>query len=719
VEEALDSLRYKDVRSTTLERLRLTWEADQRVQGLPQPLQLGEGLSYLLEHIETPVAAHDLLVGRITETVPNAKEEIAFQDILRGWNGGARPPWMRDGGHECFAWDRLLRHGLAEMEDYAGERASVHRGARADWLRGAALVYRALRVYARRYARAAELAGLEAAAARCGAIAEHPPATFAEALQLIWLVGHVYCTMVASNATLTFGRLDELLLPHYRRDMRRGTLTRDEAAALIADFYSKHNLILGRGEHQLGFDSPKSTGWQRNLCYDAPQYVVLGGRRADGAESANELTELFLEGIVPRFENPVVVLRYTGDLPGSVWQVAVNKMRQNASMMVYNDADVIPALERSGIAPCDAVTYTMHGCNWPDVPGVARTLRGNLHWLPRVLLEALMGTGDGPAPDLPDMAAVYGRLSVAFRDGLETECEKFREFRALRATQAPSLLRVDDCFQEGAIERACSWEAGAARYATLIVSLSGLATTVDALTALDDLVFTARQTSLDALRAALRADFGGAPDHTAEGEALLRQACLAAPKFGRDDDRADRHAVRLLNVVQDEIERARRRGAPDEVLIWPCLETDMNHIPAGRTLGATPDGRHAGEAVSENTSPTPGVCTRGLTAMPRSLAKLPLTGFCSAALNIRVSPGLVAGEDGLVRLASLLRTYLDMGGLQVQLSCADVDTLREAQRYPDAYRDLMVRITGYSAAFVDMEEYAQNEIIRREEMLAK
>ena len=147
-----------------------------------------------------------------------------------------------------------------------------------------------------------------------------------------------------------------------------------------------------------------------------------------------------------------------------------------------------------------------------------------------------------------------------------------------------------------------------------------------------------------------------------------------------------------------------------------CLETDMRHIRFAREIGATPDGRHAGAPISENTSPNPGAAVHGLTAMLRSAAKLPLDRIHSGALNVRLRPQWFAGEAGLDRLADVLRAYFDLGGLQVQLSFADVETLRDAQRHPERHRDLMVRITGYSAAFVDMTRAAQDEIIRREEM---
>ncbi|MDP6778710.1 MAG: pyruvate formate lyase family protein, partial [Candidatus Latescibacteria bacterium] len=300
VQEAISSLCDKEVQSTSLERLRLTHEADARVRDLTQPLQLGEGVYYLLDRISVPVSPLDLILGRITEEVPDREGEAFFQETVAAWNGSARPPWMKDGGHECFAWPRLLQLGLSGLEEFAvGElerRASIGADEAAlDFLRGSVRIYQAFRNYASRYAGAAREAGLVEPAARCAALALRPPQTFAEALQLVWLVGHPYCTMLASNPTLTFGRLDEMLLRFYEEDQAAGRLCRDEAGDLIEDFYCKNNLVLGRGEHQMGGGSDKDTGWARNLTYDAPQYVVLGGRKADGTTVAGDLTALFLE----------------------------------------------------------------------------------------------------------------------------------------------------------------------------------------------------------------------------------------------------------------------------------------------------------------------------------------------------------------------------------------------------------------------------------------
>ncbi len=707
VEEALWAIREKHPRSTTLERLRLAHQADAQTQGLPQPRRLGEGVFHILSRIATPVSPSDLLLGRIAEEVPDAQGEAFFQNTVKDWKGRGIPPWMPDGGHECFAWERVLRLGLGGLEEFArAERArrasDGANSATLDWLDGAIRIYEGFRLYARRYAQAA----LDAQARRCENIADHAPRTFAEALQLIWLITHAYSTMFSVNSTLTMGRADQLLLGLYRADLAAGRLTPTEAAALIDDFYARNNFILGRGEHQMSGGCPTATGWARNLCYDSPQYLLLGGRPPDGLAGSpcvNELTELFVRRINPAFENPVIILRYTPDFPEPLWRVVCDKLRANASILVYNDEVVIPAYRSSGLSERQAADWSLYGCNWPITNGQSRTVVQRRPFLPEHFLKAFLA--DGP---IETMEALYARFAQSIRSEATALCEEYRRWERERDSRAPGLLRVDDCFLNGPIAAARSWQLGGMPLSTVTVGFAGTATAIDCFAAVDHLLFESKRVGLDELRQALREDFAGRED--------LRRLCLNAPKFGADDDRADRHAGRMMSLILDELDRAAHTGQPDAVCILKSTTTDMSQKTFGAKLGATPDGRRAGQPISENTSPTPGSCRKGITAMFRSLAKLPFRRIHSGPLNVRIQPRLVKGEAGLSNLCALLRGYFKMGGMQVQLSFVSAEELREAQTHPDAHRDLMVRITGYSAVFVDMSGDAQAEIIRREEM---
>ena len=194
---------------------------------------------------------------------------------------------------------------------------------------------------------------------------------------------------------------------------------------------------------------------------------------------------------------------------------------------------------------------------------------------------------------------------------------------------------------------------------------------------------------------------------------MRRYLLKRVPKWGNNHPAADALAKRIADYCCHKMHTfTDPRGGP----VQAALFTLMYRLSMGKATGATPDGRQAGQPTSENTSPYPGACKNGITAMLKSVSKLPLDRINSGALNVRMQPKLAAGEEGLTRLSSLLRTYFEMGGLQVQLSLADTEELRDAQIHPEHHRDLMVRITGYSAAFVDMSKPAQDEIIRRQEM---
>lgn len=710
ISEAVDSLRYKPIKSTTLERLRLCVEAEATCRDLCQPMQLGTTMLYVLEHISVPVEPDDLILGRITEAVPNEEEEVFFQDTLKKM--GCRPPYMIDGGHESFAWERLIKHGLVGLEAMVlcEYQKRVSEGATKDtldFLEGMILVYRSFQVLAKRYAEAAHSVGLIDASESSFALSERAPRTFREALQLVWLVGYVYCTICALNPTLTFGRMDEYLYPFYKRDIKTGILTEEMAGDLIEDFYCKNNLILGRGEHQMSAGSESETTWERNLTYDAPQYVMLAGTKTDNSSCTNELTRLFLEKVVPRFENPVIVIRYTDDFPADVWQLACRKMCANSSMMVYNDGVVIPSLIASGIDKDDAITYEMYGCNWPHIPGRQRPEGASISTI-GCLLDVLKLAHERTDCNSITMDELYQQFALQCCLEGKKLFGKYKTVRDENMKIRPGRLRVDDCFLIGSIENSCSWETGSLKYDGIVCTFGYIASLIDSMAALDEIVFRSQRINLHDFISALQNDFINLE--------VLRQHCMNVPKFGQDDDTVNTHATRIMHILYQAVEEVSEKVDDDHMIVMCSLETDTSNIKVGAVTGATPDGRHAGMPLSQNAGPAWGSSTKGLTAMFQSLSKLPLNRICSGAVNIKINPGMVRGEKNLLVFSQLLRAYFSLGGLQAQLSVTDIQELRNAQSDPEKYRDLMVRITGYSAAFVDMSKSAQETIIQRDEM---
>lgn len=708
VKEVLHSLREKPVKSTMLERIELIDKADKLVKNLPQPLKLGEGLLYVFSNCSTPVAPHDLLLGRTPEIVPSQEQEEWLSQFPQGYSD--RPQWLPDGGHLTFDWQGLLSLGLGGLKQKA--EASYHRYAesnqteKAVFLQGMIKVYTAYQTYISRYGQAAKAAGKKELSEICGTISQNPPKTFYEAIQLILFIGHAFSTYTTVNSTLSYGRLDDLLLDFYLNDCKENRIDKEKAAALITDFNCKNNLILGRGEHQMGGSNETDTGWFRNPTYDTPQYIILGGYSRRHPNQNNPLTKLFLEQIIPRFENPVYVFRVTKETPDSLWGLVCDRLRGNASLLVYNDETEIPAMISAGIDPEDALEYTIHGCNWPDIPPKHAVFEEFHTMLPHRIMNALNDDSQNAEQEIRSIDDLYRRLQITFRQDIQNRIEAIRS--CLETESFSSVLTCADCFYENTIEAACGI-CGAAKYPVLYHSIRFIATAADMMSALEQLVFIEKKYSLQEMRNALKANF--------EGYAQLHYDCLHCPKYGCDSEFADSHAIRLMNVVMDELKEAvaPKKGRPNVYGLNVTI-TDMDHIPAGKELGATPDGRKAFLPVSENLSPSAGMGQGVLTALLQSVARLPLNRVQSGALNLRLRKDWISGEEGLNLLKSVLRTYFDLGGMQVQISVADTKQLLEAQKHPENYRDLMVRITGYSAAFVDMTKHAQDELIRRDSL---
>lgn len=714
-EEALWALTRKPVTMTTLERIRLFHRADELVNGLPQPLKYGYGLKYVLENISLPLKEHDLILGRVSEEVPAEEGEAFFRKYEAN---SARPDWIHDGGHRSFWWNDLIEIGLPGLRKRAADELERRTDpAQRTFLEGAVSIYDALLTYGKRYAQAARDAGLTEAADVCLAVTEHEPRTFREGLQAMWLVILVYCALLAANPTLAFGRMDLLLENLYENDLASGRMTEEEARLLILDFYAKNNLIMGRGEHQLsGSDPTVSTGWARCLCYDAPQYLVLAGRRPDGSEIAGNLTRLFAETIVPRFKNPVIVVHYSPDFQTKhpeLWKLFVDKMRQSSSMMVYNEADCINSFLRAGVDPEDAVNFEHFGCNHPCIPGLERhhEFYGNRIGLIPPLLEYLKTCvrEEREPESAEEIYRALGRWLEGEILGLIGRTKAARD----RFLSNPSgWLELTDCFWRDAVRNAQSFDSGGSKYFCSNYHYSSYASFVDCVAAVEELVIRKKKISLQRMMELLETNFENAPAELA--------LCRRASKLGSDTPIANELASRMMTLFTDTICRvAAENTDPTEhprIIIRQSMESDNHHIAAGRVLGATPDGRLAGMPLSQNVAPAVGSSVNGLTARLVSMASIPFDRICAGAQNISIQPRAFSGDEGLEKLAAILGGYFDMGGLQVQITAVDAEELRAAQKNPDAYRDLTVRITGYSAVFVDMVKSAQDEIIRREEM---
>ncbi len=734
ISEAERALTEKPLLATSVERVLILHELRSFGKELPQPLRCAALLRELLSRVSLPLEPYDLIAGRCVDRLLDEREEQIFRELSSPGKNPARTA-LFGGGHCVFEWELLVKEGLVGLRRRAEEGLSAQRdGERRIFLEGMIGIYDAVIAYLLRYAAAAEEKGMHAVARNLTECATAAPTTFAAALQLLFTVTLIDCAYLTPNPTLTVGRLDQILYPFYQRDLAAGILTREEAGDYITDYYCKHNLIMGRGEHQVG-DATNSTTFDRIYCFDAPQYLLLAGTDARGESAVNDLTLLFAECIRPSFKNPVIVVRYfkgMNEKHPALWQVLMEKALQSASMMFYHDGNMLATWERLGIPKEECRNYAHFGCNWPTIgvhgawtKGTQKSpiyrayaspeeaeIKGSHLFEPTVvknwpetfvrIMEELAAREGGEPLSIEDFyTAFFAEMGELIDRKLQISAKEVE----IRQRRPAAVLTFADCFFADAIE-AAGGHGAVARYHFDLQTFSMFGTVADCFITVDELVFQKKRVTLGQLFEAVKADFKGY-----EGVLAL---CRSVEKYGSDTPFSNAHATRLSHTFAALVaDRSRPYVERCGVLLTPCMQSDTWHLKMGEQSGATPDGRRAGMLFSQNTRPAGGACKNGLTAMLASMLCLPQDGLLSGALNLDIDPADFKGKEGERLLGALLATYFNRGGLHAQISAAGKEELVDAQIHPELHRDLRVRVTGYSGVFVDITKRLQDDIIKR------
>ena len=731
VAEAERALVEKPLLAASAERILILNEIKSMYSELPQPLRFAKFLSILLERVSVPLEEYDLVAGRCVDRELSPEEETLFQQF-NTHPEHPRKEVLLSSGHCTYSWEMVVELGLPGMRKKA--EASLREQTDPDkqvFLKAIVQIYGALERYMLRYAEAAREKGMEALAAALRKAATEKPEDFRTALQLLWIITLVDCAYITENPTLTVGRLDQILYPLYRRDVENGALTREEAEALITDYYCKHNLIMGRGEHQVG-DETNSTTFHRICNFDAPQYLLLGGTDARGNPAVNELTLLFAKAIRPSFKNPVIVVRYFGGMDTrfpELWHILAEKSLQSASLMYYNDDNILKTYARMGLPEADARRYSHFGCNWPSPGDHGAWMQGG----PKAIkFHAFASEDERTALSIPYMRTntahgwpedlmivlhdLAGQDDVTMEDVYREFFRRMEEFidrklshlaweLAVRKRRSAAVLTFGDCFFTDSLRTGECFSAGA-KYHFELQSFQMFGTVADSFAAVDKLVFREKKLTLQQLLQAVDADFEGYPQ--------ILALCRNVEKYGSDTPLSNAHVKRLSETVCAlVIEKSRPYLEKMGLFLVPCMQSDTWHLKMGESYGATPDGRRAYTPFTQNIRPANGASINGLTAMLNAVSRLPKDGLLSGALNLDIDPKPFAGEDGKCRFAAILGTYLNRGGLHAQVTCADARALRDAQVHPEQHRDLRVRVTGYSGVFVDICKKLQDDIIER------
>jgi len=730
VQEAVTVLTQRPMRAADAERIVIAYDIKDDFQESPQPVRFAMFLSGLLDRVSVPLEDHDLIAGRTVIRELTDTEEDIYRKLL------AAPSYpyhafVFESGHCSYDWEMVIEHGLPGLIRKARDSmASKTDEGRRLFLQSIIQIYEAIQRYLLRYANAAEGRGMSDLAETLRKSALEKPADFRTALQLLWIITLIDSSYVTANPTLTLGRLDKILYPLYRADLESGRLTREEAADLITDYYCKHNLNMGRGEHQVGDESNTST-WGRVFNFDAPQYLLLGGTGIDGQYSVNDLTSLFAECIQPSFKNPVVVFYYAPGMNTAypkLWKTLMTKALQSSSLMIYNDANIQSTFSALGLPREDFQNYHHFGCNWPS-PGSHSYW---LHGLPAAgafrafesaeeaaqISNACIRSPDQGWPDVflrilrevredPSVTTetIYRRFRQSMVDFISQKTENgVRELR-VRRRKPWAVCFFTDCFTEAPIETGECFSASA-KYVFALQSFEMFGTVCDCFTVVDALCFRDKRITIGELLQAVDANF--------EGYEQILAMCRKVPKYGSDDAFSNAH-VRRISKMMAEIcrEIGTKYLKSDGFFLVPCLQTDTWHLKDGLQYGATPDGRLAGTVFTQNARPANGSCTNGLTAMFHSMLNIPRDGYLSGALNLDADPKQFQGDAGTDLFGAMLAVYFNRGGLHAQVSCVSREDLLDAQLHPHLHRDLRVRVTGYSGIFVDICKKLQDDIIDR------
>jgi formate C-acetyltransferase len=744
-----------------LHRARVFTKVFQETEGQPWIIRKARALREYLETVPLYVRPHDRIAGSISErpgAMPVTVElgigenniYLSERPDRRGYLKGQVPEEIRDywknrnlwgryrseilgrppvnshdelptvcpnykflanQGHLCPSYKELLSAGIGGLRrKVLARRQGENDAEKVAFLTAADHALAGLSAWATRYAeflhdesrrcdhagRAAELGEM---ARICAKVADNRPDTFREALQLVWFAqqaihveGHGY--------SCTPDRLDQLLLPLYEADRKAGRLDDAEAVRLVENFVLKmyDNSYWGP-EHHL------------------TQGFVVGGSTADGRDLSNRLSWLMIEGATNMaLPEPLVWTRWHPAIDQPFFDFCLTRLRRSTCFpMLWNDTVVSAGLMEMGVSREDAMNYVPVGCNELGIPGQFYFNPGAwVGYLPAIEAALSGGRGykkqwkwKGVAPAVSELhtfdqfaAAVGAYMRAEIRQSYESE------MRVLKAQMLWGQTPLTSCFFEGCVEKARDLTQGT-KYNILSCGGTAFANAVDCLGAVREVVYEKHQATLDEVAAACAANF--------QGYERLRAKLGAVAKHGNDDPRLD-DVIRLLERLRDEPMKEICHD-PRGGRFGNCHVVRSSAVTMGLATPATPDGRLSGTPVANSVAVSAGCERSGPTATLNSVCKLDAAHSwqCAYQVNIRFHAGMIADDGQREKLRAMLNVYFRSGGQELQINVVDSAAMRAAQKNPEQYRDLVVRVAGFSEFFVNLTPEMQNEIIARTE----
>ncbi len=615
--------------------------------------------------------------------------------------------------HFAPDYKTFLEDGVGGTLEKIDKSKEVHRHdpdakKKLNFLRAAEIAMRAFGRMILRYGEAAEATAAQSTeqidkdnfleiARICRKLSVDKPETFREALQLVWLthIAFVY----EGRYAMALGRLDQYLYPFYLRDIQSGRLARGEALELVECTLYK-------------------IGEMRLFGGDDVVNIAIAGHGRDGRGALNELSYIILEAVKNcNIPGPNLSVRLYDGIPDDFIDKCLQSIGTGLGYpALMNDEVNIPALHRHGYSIEDSRDYCMVGCIENFIQGKQPPWSDGRYNSPKyielalnngrcMLTGALMGPKTGDSSEFDSMDAFIAALVKQMEFGAAEYMARFRNEND-RYNRINYIQPFLSCFCRCCIERGLDINDGGALYPSVHgAGCMGIGTFADSLSAIEEVVYNKKAVTLSGLRDALAANF--------EGYEELRQILKGAPKYGNDNDFADKYAVWFVEVHDKIFSKYR---TPDGGAIYTAIASNISNIPAGAEIAATPDGRGRGEPISDAASPMHGMDTSGPTAVILSVSKPDYTKVsCGTVVNQKYNPAMFENDELRAKLLSLIKVYMSRGGQEIQINSVSRDILIDAMNNPDKYKSLVVRVSGFSAYYTTLDRRVQEDILKRTE----
>lgn len=627
-------------------------------------------------------------------------------------------------GHVVLDYRRVLERGITGIRKDVQRAISAENDARSEryqFLKALDIALEGVSIFANRIAEALENAAAEEGetdygitlkkmARTCGKVPLMPAETFTEAVQSIWTVKTA--VEIAHPVNLhCFGRLDQDLYPYYERDIRAGRIDPPGAREILEE------LLLKIMSQNIRPESNILANFYHRFLGSSP--VTLGGLTPEGRDATNPLTYLFIDAAQRSKAITNVSVRIHPESPDELFMAVANAMQDGtSSYSLFNDSVMINSMLRRGFELSDARDYAIMGCVEATSPGKTGSMSANALLLSRLLdmtlrngdCRLIAGTirGEGlPTSRTGGFKSFEELLNALFeqaRFAIKRIVDGSNLRDAVYAEFAPAPLI--SAFIEGCLESGLDVTKGGAKYDLSGISMiNSIANLTDSLYVIKKLVFEEKLCTLDELIRAIDSNFAERPD-------ILKAIKKLEGKWGNGNSETDELASAVMKELFAETYRYRNyKGGPFVVYVISMT----THTIDGRLSIATPDGRLMGKPFAASCNPA-NVERQGVTAVLRSVACLPFEDVMGCAVNVRFHPSAIGkGSEAKSKWASLIRTYFQIGGAQIQPTVASTEILRDAQRNPQDYPDLIVKVGGYSTYFADLGREIQDEIIARTE----